>query len=77
MPASTLGIMSYLPRIEFPEGTPIDEAVDFVITHELCHLVHFSHDKHFYALMDRAMPKWRDREGLLSVKTQPYQHLLF
>jgi predicted metal-dependent hydrolase len=53
------------------------EAVDFVITHELCHLVHFSHNKHFYALMDRAMPKWKDKESLLSVKTQPFQHLLF
>ena len=52
-------------------------AVDFVITHELCHLVHFSHNKHFYALMDRAMPKWKEYEGLLSARAQPFQHCLF
>ncbi|MDZ7686221.1 MAG: SprT family zinc-dependent metalloprotease [Gammaproteobacteria bacterium] len=40
-------------------------AIDFVMTHELCHLVHFAHNKSFYRLMDRSMPDWRERERLL------------
>lgn len=42
------------------------EAIDFVITHELCHLRHFAHNKSFYRLMDRTMPDWREREKLLT-----------
>ena len=42
------------------------EAIDFVITHELCHLRHFAHNKSFYRLMDRTMPDWRERERLLT-----------
>lgn len=40
-------------------------AIDFVITHELCHLKHFSHDKSFYRLLTTVMPDWREREKLL------------
>ena len=32
--------------------------IDYVIVHELCHLVHPYHDKEFFALQDRAMPDW-------------------
>jgi len=52
-------------------------AIDFVITHELCHLIHFGHNKKFYALLDRAMPSWRESELLLSSKSEPFQHFLF
>jgi len=41
-------------------------AIDMVIIHELCHLHHFSHSKAFYALMEAAMPGWRDHESLLN-----------
>jgi predicted metal-dependent hydrolase len=41
-------------------------AVDFVVTHELCHLKHFAHNKSFYRMLDRVMPDWRERERLLS-----------
>lgn len=41
-------------------------AIDFVITHELCHLRHFGHDKGFYGLMSLVMPDWRQRENLLN-----------
>lgn len=40
-------------------------AIDFVITHELCHLRYFSHNKSFYRLLSSVMPDWREREGLL------------
>jgi predicted metal-dependent hydrolase len=41
------------------------EAIDFVITHELCHLRYFSHGKSFYRLLSSVMPDWREREDLL------------
>jgi len=39
--------------------------IDYVITHELCHLKHFAHNKAFYRLMDRVMPDWRSRAAML------------
>lgn len=32
--------------------------IDYVITHELCHLREFNHGPRFYALMERFMPDW-------------------
>ena len=46
--------------VKFPET-----AIDFVITHELCHLHHFSHSKGFYSLLESLMPDWKEREQLL------------
>ena len=39
--------------------------VDYVVVHELCHLVELNHGKGFYALMDRVMPDWRKRREQL------------
>ncbi len=39
--------------------------IDFVITHELCHLRFFSHGRAFYGLLDVVMPDWREREKRL------------
>ena len=47
------------------------DVIDMVITHELCHLVHFHHNRQFYQLMDQAMPDWRLRESGLSSKPEP------
>lgn len=33
--------------------------IDYVVIHELCHLVHHNHSTAFYALQDRIMPDWR------------------
>ncbi|HBO91632.1 MAG TPA: metal-dependent hydrolase, partial [Gammaproteobacteria bacterium] len=40
--------------------------VDVVIVHELCHLLEFNHSRHFYRLMDQAMPDWKTHDAMLN-----------
>jgi predicted metal-dependent hydrolase len=40
--------------------------IDYVIVHELCHLVEHNHSKRFYVLLDRMMPDWRERRRQLN-----------
>ncbi len=39
--------------------------IELVVVHELCHLIEFNHSRRFHALMDEAMPDWRDRSRAL------------
>lgn len=39
--------------------------IDYVITHELCHLLVPDHSRRFTNLLDRVMPDWRDRKSQL------------
>ena len=41
--------------------------IDYVITHELCHLIEHNHTSAFYQLLDRAMPDWRKRKRKLEL----------
>lgn len=43
---------------------PID-AIDYVITHELCHVAVPHHGPEFFDLLDRVMPDWDARKGRL------------
>jgi len=38
------------------------DAIDYVITHELCHMRHNHHGGAFFDLLDRAMPDWEKRK---------------
>jgi predicted metal-dependent hydrolase len=40
--------------------------LDYVITHELCHLKEHNHSQRFYELLDRVMPDWRERRQKLN-----------
>jgi len=39
--------------------------IDYVITHELCHVVQPDHGPAFYALLDQVMPDWAQRKQRL------------
>ena len=40
--------------------------IDYVIVHELCHLVEHNHSRRFYHLLDRMMPDWQERRKRLN-----------
>jgi predicted metal-dependent hydrolase len=40
--------------IKAPRG-----CIEYVILHELCHLIHYNHDKKFFELQTRLMPTWQ------------------
>jgi predicted metal-dependent hydrolase len=41
------------------------KCIEYVVTHELCHLVEFNHGKNFYKLLTRTMPDWLERKRKL------------
>ena len=42
-----------------------DEAIDYVIVHELSHILHHDHSKHFWANVAHYMPDYKRRRALL------------
>ncbi len=48
----------YLMR--FPQ-----EAVDYVVVHELCHIIHHNHSKEFYKEIEKILPDYEQRRKLL------------
>ncbi len=41
------------------------EAVDYVVVHELAHTVHHNHSAQFYQLIEKYMPDYKERNRLL------------
>ena len=46
--------------MQYPE-----EAIDYVVVHELAHLRYMNHGAEFYALIARYLPDWKARRALL------------
>jgi len=44
------------------------ECIDYVITHELCHLKHRNHSREFYKLLDSVIPGWEKIKHKLELK---------
>lgn len=45
--------------------------IEYVVIHELCHLIHPNHSKQFYTFLTMLMPDWKDRKQFLD-KTAAY-----
>ncbi|MGN6545275.1 MAG: M48 family metallopeptidase [Aureliella sp.] len=43
--------------------------IDYVIMHELCHLIIHNHEPQFYRLLSRVMPDWQERKRKLESVT--------
>lgn len=55
---NSISFSFYLMR--FPE-----EAVDYVVVHELCHILHHNHSKEFYKEIEKILPDYKEREKIL------------
>lgn len=39
--------------------------LDYIVVHEICHLVHLNHSKEFWRLVESILPDYRERKGWL------------
>jgi hypothetical protein len=58
-PAGTVTLATDLVR------SPLS-CIDYVISHELCHVVEMRHSRRFYALLERLVPDWRRAQDRLN-----------
>ena len=41
--------------------------IDYVVVHEMCHMVHMNHDRSFWRLVGKIMPGYKDQENWLAL----------
>ena len=43
-----------------------ERAIEYVVLHEMCHLIHMNHSKSFWDLVEKNMPKYKEYKKLLA-----------
>lgn len=43
------------------------EVIDYVVVHEMCHMVHLNHDRSFWRLVGKIIPEYEARENWLAL----------
>ncbi|MFS0862036.1 M48 family metallopeptidase [Fredinandcohnia sp. 179-A 10B2 NHS] len=43
------------------------EVIDYVVVHEMCHMVHLNHDRSFWRLVGKIMPDYKEKERWLAL----------
>jgi predicted metal-dependent hydrolase len=43
------------------------KVVDYVVVHEMCHMVHLNHDRSFWRLVGKIMPDYKEHENWLAL----------
>lgn len=44
------------------------EVIDYVVVHELCHLMHMNHDRSFWRLLGKIYPNYKDAMAILGTE---------
>ena len=45
------------------------EVIDYVVIHEMCHMVHLNHDRSFWRLVGKIMPDYKEKEDWLALSS--------
>jgi predicted metal-dependent hydrolase len=45
------------------------EVIDYVVVHEMCHMVHLNHDRSFWRLVGKILPDYEQRQNWLAVSS--------
>jgi len=61
---SSKGSLSFSWRVMLAD----DEAIDYVVVHELAHLREMNHSPRFWAVVEAAMPDYRERKKALTAR---------
>ncbi|WP_223594548.1 M48 family metallopeptidase [Neobacillus bataviensis] len=43
------------------------KVIDYVVVHEMCHMVHLNHDRSFWRLVGKIMPDYKEQENWLTL----------
>jgi len=53
------------------------ECLEYIVVHEMVHLLEHTHNERFIALMDRYLPKWKSSRQLLNRLPVRHEHWLY
>lgn len=45
------------------------ESIDYVVVHEMCHMVHLNHERSFWRLLGKLLPDYKERQNWLSTSS--------